>query len=45
MYAVCDEVNFQEGTGIGMPESQGDALLNKIRRQIQGNTASTKSRS
>jgi glutamate--cysteine ligase len=35
MYAVCDEVNFQEGTGLECLESQVDALLNKIRRKYK----------
>ncbi|HEX5313052.1 glutamate--cysteine ligase [Aquabacterium sp.] len=35
MYAVCDEVNFQEGTGIECLQSQVDALLNKIRRKYK----------
>jgi glutamate--cysteine ligase len=35
MYSVCDEVNFQEGTGAECLESQVDALLNKIRRKYK----------
>ncbi|MBI3382819.1 MAG: glutamate--cysteine ligase [Aquabacterium sp.] len=35
MYAVCDEVNFQEGTGAECLQSQVDALLNKIRRKYK----------
>jgi glutamate--cysteine ligase len=35
MYAVCDEVNFQEGTGSECLEAQVDALLNKIRRKYK----------
>ena len=35
MYNVCDEVNFQEGTGTDCLESQVDALLNKIRRKYK----------
>lgn len=35
MYAVCDDVNFQEGTGLECLESQVDALLNKIRRKYK----------
>ncbi len=35
MYAVCDEVNFQEGTGIEGLQSQVEALLNKIRRKYK----------
>ena len=35
MYSVCDEVNFQEGTGAECLESQVDALLSKIRRKYK----------
>ncbi|RTL30636.1 MAG: glutamate--cysteine ligase [Burkholderiales bacterium] len=35
MYSVCDEVNFQEGTGSECLEAQVDALLNKIRRKYK----------
>jgi glutamate--cysteine ligase len=35
MYAVCDDVNFQEGTGLECLESQVDALLTKIRRKYK----------
>jgi glutamate--cysteine ligase len=35
MYAVCDEVDFQEGTGIECLQTQVDALLNKIRRKYK----------
>ncbi|MES2090979.1 MAG: glutamate--cysteine ligase [Pseudomonadota bacterium] len=35
MYAVCDEVNFQEGTGQECLQSQVDALLGKIRRKYK----------
>ena len=35
MYAVCDEVNFQEGTGNECLQAQVDALLNKIRRKYK----------
>ncbi|HET8694920.1 MAG: glutamate--cysteine ligase [Burkholderiales bacterium] len=35
MYATCDEVNFQEGTGIECLQTQVDALLNKIRRKYK----------
>ncbi len=35
MYAVCDEVNFQEGTGTECLQSQVDALLGKIRRKYK----------
>jgi glutamate--cysteine ligase len=35
MYAVCDEVDFQEGTGNDCLQSQVDALLNKIRRKYK----------
>ncbi|MGQ0599162.1 glutamate--cysteine ligase [Aquabacterium sp.] len=35
MYAVCDEVNFQEGTGAECLQSQVDALLGKIRRKYK----------
>lgn len=35
MYAVCDEVDFQEGAGIECLQTQVDALLNKIRRKYK----------
>jgi len=35
MYSVCDEVNFQEGTGAECLQSQVDALLGKIRRKYK----------
>ena len=35
MYAVCDEVNFQEGTGIEGLQSQVETLLSKIRRKYK----------
>lgn len=35
MYSVCDEVNFQEGTGSECLEAQVDALLSKIRRKYK----------
>jgi glutamate--cysteine ligase len=33
MYAKCDEVDFQEGTGMECLQTQVDALLTKIRRK------------
>jgi glutamate--cysteine ligase len=35
MYSVCDEVNFQEGTGLECLETQVDAMLNKVRRKYK----------
>lgn len=35
MYAECDEVNFQEGTGQECLQSQVDALLGKVRRKYK----------
>ena len=35
MYAVCDEVNFQDGTGGECLQAQVEALLNKIRRKYK----------
>ncbi|HEX5373638.1 MAG TPA: glutamate--cysteine ligase [Aquabacterium sp.] len=35
MYASCDEVDFQEGTGIECLQSQVDTLLGKIRRKYK----------
>ena len=35
MYAVCDEVDFQEGAGIECLQTQVEALLNKIRRKYK----------
>ena len=35
MYSVCDEVNFQEGTGSECLQGQVDTLLGKIRRKYK----------
>jgi glutamate--cysteine ligase len=35
MYAVCDDVDFQEGTGIECLQTQVDTLLSKIRRKYK----------
>ena len=35
MYATCDEVNFQEGTGGECLQSQVDTLLGKIKRKYK----------
>ncbi len=35
MYAVCDNVNFQEETGLDCLQTQVEALLNKIRRKYK----------
>jgi glutamate--cysteine ligase len=35
MYSVCDEVNFQDGTGGECLQTQVDALLGKIRRKYK----------
>ncbi|MGH6645867.1 glutamate--cysteine ligase [Aquabacterium sp.] len=35
MYSVCDEVDFQEGSGGECLQTQVDALLNKIRRKYK----------
>jgi glutamate--cysteine ligase len=35
MYAVCDNVNFQEETGLDCLQTQVESLLNKIRRKYK----------
>jgi glutamate--cysteine ligase len=35
MYSVCDEVDFQDGTGGECLQTQVDALLNKVRRKYK----------